>query len=45
MIQTPEIAGTEVSGLQAIQRQGAPSELGSFLQGMLPAINDEVKKY
>ena len=45
MIPTPEIAGTEVSGLQAIQRQGAPSELGSFLQGMLPAINDEVKKY
>lgn len=45
MIQTPEIAGTEVSGLQAIQRQGAPSELGSFLQGMLPAINDEIKNY
>lgn len=45
MIQTPEIAGTEVSGLQAIQRQGAPSELGSFLQGMLPAINDEIKDY
>ena len=45
MIQTPEIAGTEVSGLQAIQRKGAPSELGSFLQGMLPAINDEIKNY
>lgn len=45
MIQNPEIAGTEISGLQPVMREGAQSGLGSFLQGLLPAINDEVKKY
>lgn len=45
MIQTPEIAGTEISGLQPVMREGAKTGLGSFLTGLLPAINDEVKTY
>lgn len=45
MIQTPEITGTEISGLQPVMREGAKTGLGSFLSGLLPAINDEVKKY
>lgn len=45
MIQNPEIAGTEISGLQPVMREGAQSGLGSFLQGLLPAVNDEIKKH
>lgn len=45
MVQTPEIANTEISGLQAIQRPEAQSGLGAFLQGMLPTANAELTKY
>lgn len=45
MIQNPEIAGTEISGLQAIKRPVADSGLGSFLQSMIPAATQELKTY
>lgn len=45
MIQAPEIASTEISGLQPVMRQGAQSELGSFLQGVLQEVPNQIKTY
>ena len=45
MIQAPDIVGTEVSGLQPVMRPSTQSGLGSFLQGLMPAVNTEIEKY
>ena len=45
MIQAPDIVGTEVSGLQPVMRPSTQSGLGSFLQGLMPAVSTEIEKY
>lgn len=45
MVQNPEIASTEISGLQPILRPAGKSSLGEFLSSVLPAVNTELTKY
>lgn len=45
MIQAPEVASTEVAGLQPVMRQGAAPELGSFLRGVLQEVPNQIKKH
>lgn len=45
MVKTPEIASTEISGLQPILRPAGKNNLGAFLSSVLPAVNTEITKY
>ena len=46
LVQAPERASVEVSGLQAIASPtGKGGGLGTFLSGILPAINQEIDSY
>ena len=46
LVQAPERASVEVSGLQAIASPtGKGGGLGTFLSGILPAINQEIDNY
>lgn len=46
LVQAPERASVEVSGLQAIASPtGKGGGLGTFLSGVLPAVNQEIDKY
>lgn len=45
LVQEPERANVQVSGLQAIAKPAEGGGLGSFLTGILPAINQELDTY
>lgn len=45
LIQAPERVDAAVGGLQAIAKPAKGDGLGSFLSGILPAVNQEIDKY
>lgn len=45
MVQTPDVASTEISGLAPVMRPVGVDGLGSFLQSVVPALYKEAKVY
>ena len=45
LVQSPDRASAEVSGLQPIIRPEGRGRLGTFLSGVLPAVNAELDEY